>query len=303
MKKSFNNLRTINKGLLNLFMFLFFLMQALPVSADDMILPWDKPKPKEEVPDVEWIVGPEIVDLGRNMAQLEIDEHYVFADAKNTRKYMKSIGNPPTNLEVGLVMPNIEDAAWFLLFQYFPTGYVKDDEKDTIDSDAILEEIKKGTEEANKIREEKGYGSLDILGWHIEPRYDEETNNLIWSLLADEQGYEIVNFNTRLLGRYGYMSAVLVADKSTFGYAKPWVDDILENFSYKDGKKYFEYVEGDSLAKFGLSALIAGGAGVAATKMGLLKLLLQGGKFTIAAVIGLLAFIGGIIKSIFGRGR
>ena len=43
----------------------------------------DAPKP-------EWVVGPAVVDLGKNLAQLSINEKYIFADSEDTKKIIQS---------------------------------------------------------------------------------------------------------------------------------------------------------------------------------------------------------------------
>ena len=252
-------------------------------------------------PEIKWIPGPKVCDLGDNVASIDVDESYVFADSDDTKRLMELMGNPKTNYEVGLVMPKDEHANWFIVFEYFPIGYVNDDEKGSIDSDAILESIRKGTEKANAKRKEQGFPPLKVLGWYEQPHYDQESHNLVWALLADSDGTEIVNYNTRLLGRSGYMSAVLVADKDTLDLLKQQVESILSKVSYKNGKSYAEYVQGDKLAKYGLTALIAGGAGAAAVKLGFFKMLAKAWKIVVAGAVAFFAFLGKIIKTILGR--
>jgi uncharacterized membrane-anchored protein len=43
----------------------------------------------------------------------------------------------------------------------------------------------------------------------------------------------------------------------------------MQGFSYKSGKTYAEFRPGDKIAQYGLAALIGGGAGAAAVKLGL----------------------------------
>ena len=39
-----------------------------------------------EPPKPQWVIGPAVVDLGKNLAQLSINEKYIFADAADTKK-------------------------------------------------------------------------------------------------------------------------------------------------------------------------------------------------------------------------
>lgn len=256
-------------------------------------------------PEINWIVGPNTVTLGDDVAHLTFGEDYAFANGDDTRKAMDKIGNPPTNREVGLIIPKAPGSNWFVVFEYFPVGYIRDEDKDKIDADAILKSLKEGTEASNKFRKERGIPPIHVTSWYLEPYYDTSTNNLTWSTLliseGSEEGIETVNHNVRLLGRHGYMSVVLVADRSTLDSFKPEVDTLISNFSFAKGKSYAEWVKGDKVAKYGLTALIAGGAATVAAKTGFFKILAKYAKVILIAVIGFFAALWGRIKSLFTK--
>jgi uncharacterized membrane-anchored protein len=254
-------------------------------------------------PKLSWIVGPKTVDLGR-VAQLDLPAGYIFLGAKDTRRLQEAMGNVPDGNEVGLVAPAAEDESWFVIFDYRAVGYVKDDEKDAIDAKAILEGIREGTEEANKIRKRKGIPGVHVVGWQQPPRYDERTHNLTWAILGrDDEGGKVVNLNVRLLGRNGYVSATLVEDSERIAAARPKLDALVDAFSFKAGGRYSEFRPGDKVAEYGLAALVAGGAGAAAAKTGLLaalfKLLGKAGK----AVLLLFAALMAGLKKLLGLFR
>jgi uncharacterized membrane-anchored protein len=241
-----------------------------------------------------WTKGPTSVDLGGDVARIELDSGHAFAGADETRRLLREMGNTVDNSELGMVTPTAEDQDWMVLFEYDKAGYVKDDDKDAIDKDAILESYQKGTEEANKARKARGIPALHVTGWFEEPHYDAQTHNLVWALRAKEDGGgEVVNYNVRLLGREGYMSVTLVDEPAKLAASKPHVEKLLSTFAYKKGKSYAEWVSGDKVAEYGLVALVAGGAGAAAVKMGLfatlLKVLAKGGKAVVILLIGLAA--------------
>ena len=253
---------------------------------------------QEEESPVNWIEGPKVVDLGDNLAQLDMSDAYLFANGDDTRAVMMYLGNPPTDEEVGMIIPNSEDENWFIVFEYSDIGYVRDDDSEEIDAAAILESYRVGTEAANEERVNMGGTPIHVTGWYEEPFYNPETNNLTWAMMLENDDKEqTVNYNIRVLGREGYMSAVLVADPEALTAMKPELAGIVSNFSYKTGNRYAEYVQGDKLAKIGLTALIAGGAGAAAVKLGLFQVL---AKFWKALVVGFLAFFGAIWKFLTG---
>jgi uncharacterized membrane-anchored protein len=258
---------------------------------------------QQQGPKLDWIPGPKTVDLG-SVAQLNVPEGYVFLDAKDTRTLQEAMGNVPNGTEVGLVAPASDDESWFVVFDYDAVGHVKDDEKDKIDADGILKGIREGTEKANKVRKEKGISGIHVVGWQQPPTYDERTHNLTWGILGrDDDGGRVVNFNLRLLGREGFVSATLVEDADKIAAARPYLDTILGAFSFKQGNRYAEYRPGDKLAKYGLAALVAGGAGAVAAKTGLLaglfKILAKGGKAIVLLIVALVAGIGKFLKRLF----
>ena len=137
---------------------------------------------------------------------------------------------------------------------------------------------------------------MTIVGWEMKPRYDETTHNLEWAIRGESEGKPVVNFNTRLLGRKGVMRVTLVEDPSALEATLPLFKQALGGFSYKEGSRYAEFRSGDKVAKYGLSALVVGGAAAVAAKSGLLKGLW---KLIVAAVAGGAAFL----KRIFSRNK
>lgn len=215
---------------------------------------------------IQWTKGPGKGDL-KSIAEVTVPEGFMFTGGKGTRQLMEAMGNPTSGSELGFLAPT--SLVWFVVFDYSDVGYVKDDDKDKLDADKLLKSIKQGTEEANKYREKMGASALHITGWEIPPRYNEQTHNLEWAIRGESEGQLVVNYNTRLLGRKGVMEVNLVIEPEKLGAALPEYQALLQNYSYKQGQRYAEYREGDKLAKYGLAALIAGGAAAVAVKTGL----------------------------------
>lgn len=252
-----------------------------------------------------WIAGPTTAGLG-DVAKIEVPNGYLFSDAEMTRKLMATMGNPPSGQELGLIAPAAEGANWFVVFEHNPVGYVSDDDRDEIDADAILKSISESTERANEERRSMGAQPIHVTGWSELPHYDPISNNLVWALEAqDEQGGQIVNYNVRLLGRRGYMSVTLVTDPADLTRHKPEVETVLAGFGYRDGHSYGEYVSGDKLAGYGLTALVAGGAGAAAAKLGLFavvgKFLGKIWKLLVIAALFVATQIKRLIRALTGR--
>jgi len=221
-----------------------------------------------------------------------------FTDGAGTRKYLELNHNPTNGEELGMVVA--EDFSWFVIFDFDNIGYVKDDEKDEIDANAILESIREGTSQANEIRKQRGWDTVSILGWASSPRYEPTTHNLEWAtkLKNDKSNGESINHDIRMLGRGGVMQASLVVGPEQYAQTLPSTRKLLEGFTFKEGQRYSEFKPGDRVAEIGLIGLMTGGAVAVAAKTGLLAKLGKGAFKLIAAAV---AGIGALFSKLFGR--
>ena len=268
----------------------------------------------ESKPAIQWQQGPVTASLG-SYAQIKVPIGYRITGAEGTKIAMEEMGNPTSGDEVGLLTPtptkDDKGGHWFVLFEFDDVGYVSDSDKSKLDPDAILSSIKKGTEDANEIRKQKGWNLFHITDWSKRPFYDEQTHNLTWATLGHEdvdpakadktsspEDYQTINYSVRLLGRLGTMNVDLVLSPSELATTVPVFNEIMKGFSYTDGNRYAQFTKGDKVAGYGLTALIAGGAAAAAVKTGLFaKLLAAGAAFWKFIVIGLAA-VGKFFKQI-----
>jgi uncharacterized membrane-anchored protein len=247
----------------------------------------------EDKTEINWVTGPATGTL-EGWAEVKVPEGYMLANGDDTRRIMQAMGNLTSGNEVGFMAhTNIftaSNSTWFILFEFDEVGYIKDDEKKDLQADAMLESMKKQSEESNKVRRRNGFSGLTIVGWEQPPHYNEQTHNLEWSLKAkDDEGELVLNHNTRLLGRKGVMKATLVVDPSKLAEVMPDFNARIADFEFKSGQKYSEFRQGDKIAKYGLAALVAGGAAAVAVKTGLLQKLIKPILFGVAALGAFLA--------------
>ena len=257
---------------------------------------------------IPWTQGPVLGQLGKE-AEVSVPESCRFTGTRGAALFMKLTENSASGHEQGVMLCQPADTAarsWFVVFTYNPSGYVKDDDRESLDGDAIMKRLQQGTEQDNEYRKSQGWEAIYLDGWERAPFYDERTHNLTWATrLHDESGSHSINHSVRLLGRGGVMHADLVAYPEEFAAAVPEFDKILTGYTFKAGRTYAEWRQGDKMAGYGLTALVAGGASIAAAKTGLLAKLM---KPIIAVVIALKKLIvvviaGAVagIKSLFGR--
>lgn len=255
-------------------------------------------------PQIDWTPGPTVASLGPN-AEITVPEGFLFTDQRGTRKLLELTHNVVGGTEVGAIVPagDGEEDQWFVVFEFREIGYVKDDEKDTINPDALLSSLREGTESANEQRKKKGWNTLELVGWEKSPYYEAQSHNLTWAIrgrsTSSEGEHLSVNHSVRMLGRRGTMDADLVMGPEQYANSVPRFEALMNGFRFKEGHRYADFVKGDQVAAYGLTALIAGGAGAVAIKTGLfaqfwkgiIALLLVLKKAVIVLVLGLFAFI------------
>jgi uncharacterized membrane-anchored protein len=255
---------------------------------------------KNPLDDIAWQSGPGTGQLG-NIAQIQLPEGYIFSGRDGVRKFLEMTQNPVSGGELGVVIPPRDSGdRWFVIFEFNSVGYVKDDEKDDLDAKAILESIKTGTAHSNEERRKRGWPTMEILGWHTPPRYDPVTNNVTWAIRGASEGSESVNYSVRLLGRRGVMDVDLVLDPTHVAAAVPDFNQLLTGFTFSTGNRYAEWRAGDKVAEYGLTALVAGGAGAALAKSGLLGKIW---KLIVLGAIAALAAIKRVLAAVFGGKR
>lgn len=244
--------------------------------------------------------GPATAKLGA-IAHIEVPADCVFLDGEATRRRVKSAGNRVSGNEVGLISPT--NHLWAVYFEYDASGHVLDDEKDKLDSmaDKILASYKEGAAQQNKERERMGAPAIEIVGWLQPPHYDETTHNLTWAIRATSGGQPLLNYNTRLLGRLGSMEVVLACDPDQLPQTLPAFTSLLAGYSFQSGQTYAEYRPGDKVAKYGLAALVVGGAAVGAAKLGLLAWLLPFLKKGWILIVAAFAAVANFFKKTFAK--
>ncbi len=249
-----------------------------------------------------WQGGPVDVRLG-DQAVLKLPEGYRFLGPADTKRALTAMGNFPSGEELGLVASANATGGdtWFVVIRYQETGYIKDDDAKSWDADALLADIKAGTDEANAKRKELGIPPLIIRGWEQKPTYDQASNKVVWAISALDEGKGGVNYNTLALGRHGYLSMNMVGPLEELPKLKPHTQTLLANLTFVEGKRYADFNSAtDKVAAVGLAALIAG----AAAKTGLLAklwalivpIVIAGKKLIVLFVIGVSALVAKIWK-------
>jgi uncharacterized membrane-anchored protein len=257
----------------------------------------ESPAPEQAPPpSLTWQPGPLEAPIGDALARIDLPEGYVFLGQQDTGKLLELMQNPVSGSELATIAPAAEDQSWMIFFEWDPVGWVDDSEKDDLDADALLASIQEGTRHANEERKSRGWSTIEIVGWHEAPHYDERTKNLTWAIEGASGDHRVLNRMVKLLGRRGVMTVTIVSDPQEIAVASAATDQLLAGYQFQPGSTYAEYVPGtDKLASYGLTALVAGGLGAAAVKSGLL------GKFWKALVVIAVGIGAGVRRIVSGR--
>ena len=243
---------------------------------------------------LQWQKGPTQVRIGQQ-AEIELPVGFRFLEKQGTHTLLKAFENFPEDSDIGLFSP-VESTNWFVVFSFDDIGYVKDDEKDSIDKEALYESFRLGTEAGNEMCRSQGIAETQLAGWAVEPYYNSESNSIEWGLKFRSEGEITLNYFMKRLGRRGVLSCNLVVDPADFDEVMPQFREVMKNLDFQQGQKYAEFRAGDMVAEYGLTALVAGGALAVAAKSGLL------GKLWKVIVFAVLAGMG-VIKKFFGSGE
>jgi len=200
-----------------------------------------------------WVRGPATVDVGA-VAHVRLAEGFVMLDPAEARRFLELMHNPSKGREYLLAPASLH---WFALLEYADTGYVRDG--DTVDATAVLTAITKAADAANVERRARGWPEFHVKGWRSPPAYDAHARSLEWATDGESNGVVVTNVLTKILGREGVTSAVLVSSPDGLGEAMPAFKQALTGFEYTAGHRYAEFRAGDRTADYGLAGLFDGG--------------------------------------------
>lgn len=247
-----------------------------------------------------WQMGPARIDLGHDIA-LALPAEHAFLPKEPAAQVLERNGGLHDENLLGLVAARSLSADWFVVLRFDAEGYVKDDEE--VDAEELLEAMREGNQAANEERQQRGFKPLTLEGWSDAPHYDKNRHQLIWSLIVSDPDGKSVNYNTRVLGRRGFVSLNLVTDPNRLDEFKPQASALLVGTGFNPGARYEDFDEkSDEVAEYGLAGLVMAGAGLGAAKLvkiGLLakawKLiflaLVAGKKFIVVGLVGLAALL------------
>lgn len=250
------------------------------------------------------------IDLRGGLAKLNVPKEFNYLGPDDAEAVLVKLwGNPPSDTKpLGMLLPAgltpLSSNCWVVTIDYSEDGFVKDSDASKINYDDLLKQMQKGIAEENPERRKQGYPAITLVGWAAPPRYDAAAHKLYWAkdLKFEGEDGDTLNYNIRILGRRGVLELNAVAGVNQFDEIDKQTPQILGMVDFKEGNRYADFdPKTDKVAKYGIAALVAGGALAVAAKAGLLKVLwlglLAAKKFVIIGIIAIAAFF----KKLFSR--
>lgn len=220
------------------------------------------------------IYGPQEIHLASGTVSLSLPSGYIFLDKEETEKMLREMNEPIDEGVEGYICT--EDSTWGVYIDRYETGYIKDDDAESIAPDELLNIIINNTNEANEDRMNNGGSRLIIKDWYLEPSYSKNNHMLTYALIANDEGtgVDLVNYRNIIFGRSTILLCTLVNDYSSFSASKGQLSTITSSLKFTPGNDYLSYVKGDEISDITMTGLITGGTAataVLASKTGLLS--------------------------------
>lgn len=212
------------------------------------------------------------IPMAGNGVTLNVPEDFYFLDAIDTATVLeKAWGNPPDKNVSGMLfkagMSPLDEDAWGVVLTFEKSGYVPDEDAAGLDYDMLIAKMRDAMESENLVRKQQGYPSIDIVGWAAQPRYDARTHKLYWAkeLKFEDTPQNTLNYDMRVLGRYGVLSMNFVASIGQLHEVEVAAPAVLKLADFDAGSRYEDFnASTDAQANYGVAGLIGGAAAAAA---------------------------------------
>ncbi len=235
------------------------------------------------------------INLPTGIASLNLSEKFRYLSPEDSEKVLvEAWGNPPGNKTLGMIFPAdvspLSEASWGVVITYDESGYVKDDDADSINYDDLLKEMKEQVAASSEERVKQGYGPMNLVGWAEHPSYDKSTHKYYWAKEFNTNASEnSLNYNIRVLGRKGVLVLNAIAGMKQINDIKQEMKSVVAFTDFEAGNRYSDFnADTDKVAEYGLAALVAGGV---AAKLGffgkLLAILLAAKKLLFVGIAAL----------------
>lgn len=205
------------------------------------------------------------VNLPGAKSVLTIPEDYYFLGPKDAKAVLVDLWGNPDAETTGMIFPveytPFDYQAWGVELTWDPIGYVSDEDAAEIDYDDLLKTMTTDISEESKWRVENGYSPFELVGWAVQPSYDQTTRKLHWAqeIAFSDDDVNTLNYKLRALGRKGVLQLNFIASMDQLATIEAALPEVAAMTAFSEGSRYIDFDPSiDTLAAVGIGGLIAG---------------------------------------------
>lgn len=244
------------------------------------------------------------ITIGRDEVIVDTPPSFAYLESADARYIVEDVwGNPPDPSILGLFCAGGESGLmagnYAVIVSMDRDGFTDDSDAAEMDFDDLLSTMQDDTSSANEVRKERGYPTVDLVGWAEPPHYDSGAKKLYWAKRLRFEGAEgdTLNYDVRVLGRKGKLVYSAVAGVEELAAVAEGCKQLLAATEFTDGNRYQDFDSNiDKVAAGGIGALIAGKV---LMKAGFFALIAKFWKVIVLAIVG----IGALVKKMRGRSQ
>lgn len=208
---------------------------------------------------LDWKKAPADYQIAHDKAIIKTTENDYLVTGDDAAEYMFIMqGHRGYKPDAAIYRVQGPEASSQVIYTVHKIGFVtKDDWKDSINKDSILQEIRNETNKNNE-KVAPGYPKNFVDSWVQPPHLDKTNNTVYWAIAGhDDRNTKFINAKALKLGREGYTEVVWIGSPEQFSSAEASLKPILANYNYKEGFQYDDYIPGsDKIAAAGVGALV-----------------------------------------------
>lgn len=182
-----------------------------------------------------------------DQATLRLEGSLQYIERNLTQRYLRSYGQAEPDGLVGLLIHGGREVPWYATIRMVRDGFVDISTIKRWTPDDILASLRDDLKLENAERAERNLPPRVIAGWRIPPRYDEETQSLVWSVNTyvpgvSSQSESDTTAHIVVFGREGYFQVTVVTSGSAIRDYPHDIGLITANLRFLDGKAYRDFV-------------------------------------------------------------
>lgn len=245
------NIKYLVYSLVGFFLFTIIATNTMAQSVENKfhghIVKYDSLKTDKEKKSFLRVLSPQegIIPIPEAKLKLNLQNKYYFLNQSDANKIITEVwGNKlNSNTEVlGMILPLGQTAfdSWGAIISYDAIGYVSDVKAKSQNYASVLSEM----------------NNLDFI---LQPFYDENLKILSWANSLNNNGKpnNAINYNLRILARYGVVKIKIVSNRDDLELIKKEANLIYDTIEINENAKYSDYIIGDKKSNLELADLVS----------------------------------------------